>query len=329
MTNESKMRKVREIYAVKQNSRDDLFISCASFEDRFLGVPRILKGDICEHFILFRFCEPNERREELITEMEQILPISKDEKRYHQFDVEHGRSLESVLKLHKWLNVNKMISKNLTISIDITTFTKDLLLNLMFYIARFPHIERLRLFYTIPRRYASSEEGWLSFGIKSIHIAPMCWNEWSPVKDNLLVIILGFEEMRAWSLIEKFSADKNWLFVTKPGSRPEWDTYCERYNKRLLKEINNLGEMPALEPFRVADILSNHVTKELCGKYNVFVCPLGTKPQLIGTFHFSVSNPDMRSNIITTTVVEHLVPYYSREAVETFEFFLPINNRVG
>jgi hypothetical protein len=288
-----------------------------------------LKGDICKHFILFRFSETNERREKLIGEIEQILPITKDVRRYHQFNVEHGKSLESVLKLHDWLNTNKMLSNGLTVSIDISTFTKDLLLNLMFYLSRFSNIERLRVFYTMPGRYASSEEGWLSFGIKSVHLAPMCWNEWSPVKDNLLVVLLGFEEMRAWSLLDKFSADLNWLFVTKPGSRPEWDTYCEKYNEKLLKEICPKGEIPALDPFKVAETLSSFITQELCENYNVFLCPLGTKPQLIGTFYFSVSNPDIRSNIITTTVVKHLVPYYSMEVGETFEFFLPMNRRNG
>jgi len=104
------------------------------------------------------------------------------------------------------------------ITMDISTFTKSLLLDLLFYIKNFLNVKRLRLLYTVPKNYASPEEGELSYGVKRVHILPLYWNGWSSIKDDLLIIILGYEEMRAWSLINKFDANVNLLFVTKPGS---------------------------------------------------------------------------------------------------------------
>lgn len=321
MLNDNQLRNVKEIYSIRKNSPDNLFITCGSFEERFLGVPKRIKERIFNKLIMFKFTERNPRREELINQMEKILRVKKIKNNYRKIFVEHGKDLEGILKFHALVKENNLNSKNLYITVDITTFTKNLLLNLILYLFNFLSIKKLRLLYTIPRRYASPQEGWLSFGIKSIHIPPMCWNEWSPLKDNLLIIILGFEEMRAWSLIDYFSADLNWVFITNPGSKPEWNLYCKKYNKRLLDAIESKGEVPALDPFGVSNILSNYITLDIIKKYNIFISPLGTKPQLIGILHFMMIHLDIPINIITTTVEEHNIPYYSWDIGETFEFF--------
>lgn len=327
MVNNLKIKKIDEIYPIGEKSPDDLFITCGSFEERFLGAPQRLIGDFPAKFILFKFTEPNEKREMLIKQMQHTLNIDKYKERYHQIGVEHGRSLEAILKFHELFNAGESFLKDLYITVDVSTFSKDLLLNFMFYLIEFlqTKIKRLRLLYTIPGRYASHQEGWLSFGIKSFHIPPMYWNAWSPSKDNLLIIILGFEEMRAWSLIDKISADLNWLFITAPGSKPEWDNYCEEYNKRLLEEMPSKGTLPALDPFKVSEVLLRKITPEINEKYNIFISPLGTKIQLMGVIYFFMVHHRIPVNIITTTVVEHNVPYYSWEIGETYEFIFPTN----
>lgn len=324
MSKDLQMRRIEEIYPIREDSSDDLFITCGSFEERFLGVPKKLRGNFPKEFLLFRFTESNERREKLIKEMEKILAVNGYKESYPQIPVEHGKSFESILKFHNFINTKKLLQKDLMITIDISTFTKDLLLNLMLYLLHFLQVKKLRLLYTIPERYASPQERWLSFGIKDIHIPPMCWNDLSPLKDNLLITMLGFEEMRAWSLIDRFSADLNWLFITSPGSISKWDSYCEEYNKGLLYEIPPKGKIPALEPIKVSEVLSNFITQDIAEKYNIFISPLGTKPQLIGILYFMLNHSEIPVNIVTTSVVSHNVPYYSSGVGETFEFFFPL-----
>ena len=209
------------------------------------------------------------------------------------------------------------------VTVDVTTFTKHLLLDLMYYIVYFLPVKTLRVFYTLPERYASPDEGWLSFGIKHIHIPPFYWNDWSSIKDNLLIILLGFEEMRAWSLVDKFSADSNWLFVTNPGSKPKWDKYCEEYNARLLKGMTFVDRISALNPNDITLILSKYLKKDIIDNYNIFLSPLSTKPQLIGVINFLIKNPNIPINIVTTTV-EHNIPYYSRGISDSYEYYFPL-----
>jgi len=317
----SPLVKIKEVLPIKEQLQDDLFITCGSFEERFLGVPKKIKNYFPHEFILFRFSEPNDKRDELIEDMVEILDITKYDKNYSEIKVDHGKSLESIIAFHNHIQNIRLISKDLVVTLDITTFTKDLLLNLMFCLTTFLRIKKLRLLYTIPNRYASPEEDWLSFGIQNVHLPPMSWNEWSPLKNDLLIIILGFEEMRAWSLIDRFSANQNWLILTKPGSKPEWNLYCEEYNRRLLKEIKAKDSIPALDPAGVTKVFSKHITKEISDKYNVFVSPTGPKPQLIGVLDFVFSHSHIPINLITTDVVRHNVPYYSWGIGDTFEFF--------
>ncbi|OGW14544.1 MAG: hypothetical protein A3G93_10745 [Nitrospinae bacterium RIFCSPLOWO2_12_FULL_45_22] len=318
-------KRVDRIFSIRKDVPDTIFLTCGSFEERCLGVPQRCETNFSERIVLFRFTEPNEKRENLIEEMQSLFKIETFEEKYYTIAVEHGKSTESILKFHNYCKHNSLLGhKNLVITMDITTFTKSLLLDTLFYIRKFLNVEKLRLLYTIPKNYASPEEGELSYGIKGIHILPFYWNEWFSTRDDLLIIILGYEEMRAWSLINKFDANVNLLFVTKPGSIPTWDTYCEKYNELLLKEIPSKDSISALNPVETSNVLKKYITDAITKKYNIFISPLGTKPQIIGIFFYLLSNPKIPLNIITTTPVEHNIPYYSWGIGNTFQFFLPL-----
>lgn len=324
MDSELQPKKVNKIISIREDAPDDIFLTCGSFEERCLGVPQRSDVNFSDRIVLFRFTEPNEKRENLIKDIESILKIETHKEGYHQIDVEHGKTTEGILKFHSYCRDNDLLGlKNLAISIDITTFTKGLLFEILFYIKNFLSVTKLRFFYTIPKNYASPEEGELSYGIKGVHILPFYWNGWSPTKDDLLIIILGFEEMRAMSLINKFDANVNQIFVTKPGTAPKWDMYCEKYNELLLREMPPTDNIHALNPIETSNVLKKYITDDIIKKYNLFLSPLGTKPQIIGIFFYLLSNPNIPLNIITTTPVEHNIPYYSWGIGETFQFFLP------
>jgi len=323
MANELAVERVKEIKPMRDDLPDDFFITCGSFEDRFLGVPKIIRNDLFRDFVIFKFEEINERREKLIKEMEDILFLCNSDDTYHKIHCTHGKSMEAVIKFNQFLQTINMHERKLFITIDMSTFTKDLLINLIMYLINFTSMKKLRLLYTIPKRYASAGEGWLSSGIKSIHIPPLSWNAWSPVKDNLLIVILGFEEIRAWSLIERFSTDRCWLFTTNPGSKAKWNNYCGEYNKRLINKKLPIGNIPALNPFDIAKTLSTFITNESFQKYNIFLCPLGTKPQVVGILYL-ITMKSLPLNLLTTTAISHNIPYYSSGIEDTFEFYFPL-----
>jgi hypothetical protein len=323
---EPSMKKLDKIKTVREAIPDDIFITCVSFEERCLGTIRKFDNYLSDKVIIFKFVEDNTIREQNLFEMENILRKLGLADKCKKIFVKHGMTTEGILELHNYCIKNNLLkaSKSLRgITLDITTFTKKLLFEVLFYITNILKPERLRLLYTLPGKYASpQEEGSLSYGIKSIRIIPFFWNRWSTIKDDMLMVILGYEEMRAWSLITSFDADVNYLFITKPGSKPQWDTHCKSYNQRLLKQNYEIRELPALDPFATIKILENTIIKnKLYHKYNIFIAPLGTKPQILGIFYFLNRHKKAYVNIVSTTAIEHNVPYYSQGIGETYHIF--------
>ena len=77
-----------------------------------------------------------------------------------------------------------------------------------------------------------------------------------------------------------------------------------------------------MEPLKVIQLFEEILLNEkLHERYNLFVAPFGTKPQILGIFYFMLKHPEFNINIITTTAVEHNTPYYSWGSGETFSFF--------
>jgi|SRR3972149_394402 len=317
---ESGMRHIDKISSISGGSQDDIFIACASFEDRCLGSMQKFNNYKPKKIVIFEFEENNPAREKNLIELENIIDRTGLRNSYKKLSVTHGMTTNGILNLHNYFKENNLSnSKNLSITLDITTFTKELLLEVLFYLTNIVKFQKMRILYTIPSKYASPEEGPLSYGISNIKIVPFFWNNWTATKDDLLMVILGYEEMRAWSLISRFDANGNRLFITKPGSKPEWDMHCENYNKRLLKENFERAEMPSMDPLSVAKILEEQIAREnLYNKYNIFIAPLGTKPQILGVFCFLTNNPEIRANIVSTTAIDHNFPYYSSGIGDTF-----------
>ncbi len=322
---ESGMQQLEKISTIIDGVQDDIFITCASFEERCLGTLRKFDKYKANRIILFKFKEPNPVREINVDKMDQLFKDSSVTDEYKKIIAEHGISVDGILQLHNYCKSNKLLEFpcRLTITIDITTFSKELLFDTLFYLTNFLKYKRLRLLYTLPEKYASPEEGPLSDGIKNVKVAPFFWNSWSTIKEDLLVVILGYEEMRAWSLVSSFDANVNMIYITKPGSKPEWNTHCEEYNKRLLKENFDVDEIPAMDPVETIRILENQIIEtRLYENHNIFIAPLGTKPQVVGTFCFVEKHPDANINIISTTTIKHNTPYYSWGIGETFCTFI-------
>jgi hypothetical protein len=313
-------KKIDNIRSIQDDVSDDLFITCVSFEDRCLGSFNKIDEYQIDRIIIFKFSEPNPTREKNFSKMNEILETNKLKNKLYIIDVEHGMTMNGILELHNYCKTNLLNSPTeLKVTLDITTFTKELLLETLFYFTNILKIKKLRFLYTVPGKYASPEEGSLSYGIKKIKILPFFWNSWSSTKDDYLMVILGYEEMRAWSLISRFDANINTLLITRPGAKPEWDLHCEKYNERLLKENYANNELPAMEPSKVIQVFEEILLNEkLHERYNLFVAPFGTKPQILGIFYFMLKHPEFNINIITTTAVEHNTPYYSWGIGETY-----------
>jgi hypothetical protein len=309
------MNKVNEIMAIDNHKADDIFITCASFEERCLGSIKKLFNYKSKKVIIFKFSEENPTREANVNNMLQLLEKLGYKDKYSIIDVSHGVTIDGIVKFH---GLYKKEAIN-NVTIDITTFTKELLFELMFYINDVIDCPKVRYLYTTPEKYASPEEGALSYGIKSIKVMPFYWNKWSSIHDDILFTVLGYEEMRAWSLISRFDANINCLVLTNPGSKKDWDEHCEKFNAKLLKEKYDKYEIPAIDPIKTIHFFEKLIIhNKLHEKNNIFISPMGTKPQALGIYYFLKKHPEANINILSTTAVEHNTPYYSWGIGDTY-----------
>lgn len=89
-----------------------------------------------------------------------------------------------------------------------------------------------------------------------------------------------------------------------------------------MKENYNKKELPAMSPSKAIQVFEEILLNEkLRERYNIFVAPFGTKPQILGILYFMVKHPESNINIITTKAIEHNTPYYSCGIGETYSFF--------
>lgn len=111
----------------------------------------------------------------------------------------------------------------------------------------------IHLCYCPSSRYSSYEEGtslpWLSKGVRTIRSVVGYSGDMSPIKDLLLIILVGFEYERAQTLIEVFEPSKLYLGMASP---------TESHNESL-SEINRSNFEKLLEKILELQIFNSHV----------------------------------------------------------------------
>ena len=319
------MKKINVVKSIDSKDTREIFITCASFEERFLGIPKIIKS-LNADIIMFKYNEENLYREKNINSFKNIIKLNMNLSNFHTINLFHNKEFESIIELNRIINNIIDINEIIDISIDLSTFTKVLLISTLSYIRRFLKLNRIRFLYSSPKHYASPNEGSLSYGITDINLTPLCWGSFSPIKKNLLITILGFEENRALSIIENFSADLNWVYISSPGTNSEWDKFCEQYNKKLINKYPIKNKISAIDINEVSEKISSDLNQEIINKYNVYIAPLGTKPQIIGLILISESINYLSFNFLTTSVINHNIPYYSWGIGDTFEYIYSFSN---
>ncbi|MCD6371351.1 MAG: hypothetical protein J7L39_01375, partial [Candidatus Aenigmarchaeota archaeon] len=108
-----------------ENEKDDIFIVCASFEDRTTAVVKKLSEKYhVEYSFVFKYDEQNRTnlREEKFNTLINIL--SKHSENIFPIICDHYDPMDGVFKLKSMCKNNSIEFKNKNITIDITTFTK-------------------------------------------------------------------------------------------------------------------------------------------------------------------------------------------------------------
>lgn len=280
-----KQRKINYVNPIEEGKADDLFICCVSFEKRCVNSTDILRDKTkIRNAAIVRF-EGKDRfelREE--NQRETLHNLKKHMEKESEPEVlwcDKADPLDGILNLEEFLKNIQEEPKRITI--DITAFTKQYLLVLLYFLGKEYPNAAIRTLYT-RGRYKYSKKTPLSWGIKEITAVPFFSFPIHPEKEKLLVLFLGYEGERAFSVYRTLEPDKTIAVIGYPPGYHGADIPSRNFNKYLLDLLPNENKVkiPSLDADKTKDFLEEIYEKNK--NYNIFLAPLGTKMQTLGIY---------------------------------------------
>jgi hypothetical protein len=302
-----------------EGDKDDIFITCASFEDRTTAIAdRFSKNYKVVNSFVFKYDEKNmtnlrdvnfgKLKSKIEQHSENIFPII----------CNHHDPLDGVFKIKELLKNNLLTLEDKTVTVDITTFTKQYILVLFKFIES-QKTKSVRLFYAEPQDYSVKWKKPLSSGLIDIVSVPSYGGHYYAEKENLLILQLGYEGDRAYGLWEKCAPHKTIVLIGKPSFKETWEGRVEKFNARLLSKLSKDFRyyIATLDPFEVSKNLDNLI-KEYSPKFNISISPLGPKPQVLGCYLSVRKYPDVQ--IIYAIPKSHEEEYFSKKVGKVWEY---------
>ncbi|MGD0081362.1 MAG: hypothetical protein ABSB80_12035 [Methanoregula sp.] len=318
-------KKILQVEEIDNLNENEVFIGCSSFEERCLGTIKRLSANYnYSKAFIFIYDKPDLRREEHTQKISEIL---KSKGSFEIIPASESDPLLSIKTLIRKLNKIKIDSKKITISIDITTFTKKHLTLLLNYLDKNDLFNSTRIFYSEPKEYTSNLYLPMSFGILPIYTITGFVTTQSLNKQNLLAIFLGYEGDRAMALVNNFEPNETILFIPDPPYHPEWKGRTEEMNKNLIEIIgaDKVESIDSLNPHLMLEklerLFGNRGKYDL-RKYHCSISPLGTKPQALGLYLFWRQHKG-KFSIVYAPPCQHNEAFYSKGIGRTWQLISP------
>ena len=278
---------MKSLTRLNEHGPDDLFICCASFEERCLSSTATMGADFLTKFaVIFVVEEPLYKKQvehnmfRLQTELrkkatEGIFVISCQ----RESPIEGINQMEDVLRQCKLKTDGGPF-----VTVDISGFTKIYLLELLHYLVIDKSLGIPRLLHTT-QRYLPTK---LTRGIEQITTIPNFFGSPSWEKEAVLVLFLGFEPERALAVWKQFNPAKTIALITNPPRYGNLDylKYAQQNNSSLLSQPSvEVRDVPPDNPYAVKNVLEA-IHEETKDSFNMVIGPFGTKPQVVGVFLF-------------------------------------------
>lgn len=299
--------------------KDDIFIVCSSFEERTIAVSERLDPKyLMENCFIFKYDEKTKTilrdlnfkklTESLAHNSENIFPIICD-----RFD-----PLDGIQKIQEVCQNNRITISEKNISIDVTTFTKQCLLVLLRFLASH-NPKSVRLFYTEPVNYAPEFGRPLSYGLIDIVSVPSYGGHFYIEKEVLLIIMLGYEGDRAYSIWQALSPHKTIVLIGKSSSSNEYEERVRNFNRKLIDRLpkKSIEIIDSMDPFQVSEELKKRIQQH-SSQFNIMISPLGPKPQVVGCFLALEEHHDVQ--IIYAIPKRYEEQYFSKKIGEIWEY---------
>ena len=295
------MKTYGEPIAIKQLPRlneygpDDLFICCASFEDRCVsGAVKLAPGFRTRYSIIFVIeetfysSEVNAQLVKLQTELSHHTSEG-----LYIIRCQRDNPAEAIGQIKNiWQRVRPKDADEPFITLDISGFTKIYLLQLLHFLVAEQNLGIPRIIHTT-QEYAPTR---LTRGVEQITTVPNFFGTISLEKQTILLLMLGFEPERCLSVWKHFNPVRTIALISNPPRDGQTDylAYAESSNASLLAQVGvERMDIPPDDPFGVRQLLET-IYHDVRDAYNVVIGPFGTKPQAVGVFLFCLEHPKVQ-----------------------------------
>lgn len=267
----------------------DLFICCASFEERSQSLARAVGPDRVDRAIIFV-------NEDYATPASKN--ISKLKELYHaNHEIVPIRTDDPLLAADGFSNVlsESSLRSSSTIFVDITTFTHEQLLILIRLLREAPNRHRVLAGYTGANQYAidlPDDQKWLSQGVDDIRSVLGYPGNLAPSKKLHLIVLAGFESERAAKLIEAYDPAVISLGLGERVASIS-DTHFKTnavFHMRLLELAQTMSTVVGkVEQFQFSCVDPRNTQRTIIEQakkfpeYNTVVAPMNTKISTLGT----------------------------------------------
>lgn len=293
----------------------DVLFSCVSFEDRCEALCRYIKkpGSI-KKIYLFRntdICSKksgkknnecnlavNKKQNDIILHLEKIGVNYKVIESMHR---QINRKIEAITGLVNYVTADLgFLERAPVVGIDITCFTRIDLIILLDYLFEFIPDVKVKTIYIPPEEYMpsplSDEERWLTRGYSGIDSIFGFCGEYDYLKDDMLVVLSGFEKERPQSFIDAYESE-----IILFGSSAEHPVNPAFGKIAFEIQQSFLASNINISPFyftadSIKDCLADLESKleAHLQKYNLVIAPLCTKPSVVATFLLAKKYPQIQ-----------------------------------
>ncbi len=218
-------------------------------------------------------------------------------------------------------------SKKVDIVVDVTAFTREVLLILL-KVLTIPYIQEktdVKFVYLPAKDY---QEDWLTKGIRSIRSILGYSGLISPSKPSLLVMLTGFEEERMHTIIDMF--ESHHVLLGRPCE--ESSINADLFSKSESKYIDLKNEYASLLiedgfTFSCQDILKTKKTildinNKYKSDYNIIIAPLNNKISTLGVAFAALEQENIQ--ICYSSANQYNINNYSEEC--DFFYLFSIND---
>jgi len=302
---------VESLSRLNEYGADDLFICCASFEDRCLSSVSKMGIHYRTNFAIIFVFEEQLYKKQVDDNMYrlQVELGRRTSKGIFVISCQRENPLEGISQLKNiWSQCKPRNLEEPFITIDISGFTKIYLLELLYYFVVELNLGIPRILHTT-QTYLQTK---LTRGVEQITTIPNFFGSISLEKQTVLVLLLGFEAERSLVVWKHFNPMKTVALITNPprSGNVDYLKYARENNSYLLSQSSvEMRDVPADNPYGVRKVLED-IYNETRESFNMVIGPFGTKPQVIGVFLFCLEHPKVQ--VIYSFPVKYTRSYLQR-----------------